>query len=359
MQSPHPLLAEALTQHGYETAAFVANVHYCDRAHGLSPGFSLYQDYGVSLEEVLVSSELLKLLDGLTLTGGPTRAVRKSAADVNDEFLGWLDGREKRPFFAFLNYFDAHNPYVVPEPFEVRYGSNRHASLFDLRMEPLPPERIPALVDGYDSCLIYLDHQLGLLFDELEQRGVLKDTLVVITSDHGEMLGESGYVSHDYVVYRPVLEVPLLISLPSRIPANRRVARPVSLRNLPATIMDVLGLGDGSPFPTSSLAPLWGDDTSNTTAGAEPVFAEVLVRSAKPLAWADWFPGWDAGLQSLIDNGHHYIRYLRDGKVHEEIYDFENDHDEQHDLSGSEEGAALLPSFRSTLEAIQPTKPGK
>jgi len=352
LQSSHPMLAEVLGGLGYETAAFVGNPHYCDRAHGLSAGFSRYDDYGVSVDEFMVSSQLLRLVDGLVVRPAKRNdATRKSAAEVNSELLGWLDDREQRPFFAFLNYYDAHNPYVVPPPFEVRYGANRPKALFDLRQTPVPAEEIPPLIDGYDSCLIYLDHHVGALLDQLAERGVLQDTLVIITSDHGEMLGEGGFVSHDYVVYRPALHVPLMFSFPSRIPINRRVAEPVSLRNLPATIMELIGLQDESPFPTSSLVPLW-DGRGTETERAEPLFSEVLVRSAKPLAWAEWFPGWEAGLQSLIANGHHYIRYQRDGVVREELYDLEDISDEPRDLAMTPQGSALLPGFRSILEAI-------
>ena len=111
--------------------------------------------------------------------------------------------------------------------------------------------------DSYDNCLAYLDERLGELFDALQRRGVLDRTLVIVTADHGEELGEHGLFDHGESLYRPEIRVPLLIVLP----ANRRspgvVRQVVSLRDLPATIVDLVGLAAGSPFPGRSLAGLW------------------------------------------------------------------------------------------------------
>ena len=111
--------------------------------------------------------------------------------------------------------------------------------------------------DAYDSCIAYLDEQLGVLFDELQRRDLLDDTLVVITSDHGEGLGEHDLFDHGESLYSTELDVPLLILLPRKSRTARVVPQVVSLRDLPATIVDLVGQGAGSPFPGHSLADLW------------------------------------------------------------------------------------------------------
>ena len=111
--------------------------------------------------------------------------------------------------------------------------------------------------DSYDNCLAYLDERLGELFDELQRRGELDRTLVVVTADHGEGLGEHDIFDHGESLYRTETRVPLLIVLPSRARSSGIVAEPVSLRDLPATIVDLAGLTQGSPFPGRSLAGLW------------------------------------------------------------------------------------------------------
>ena len=111
--------------------------------------------------------------------------------------------------------------------------------------------------DCYDDCIAYLDEQLGRLLDELERQGLLANTDVIITSDHGEAFGDHGILGHSYSVNLDEIGVPLVILSPDA-PAGREVYSPVSLRDLPATVVDRLGLSDGSPFPGRSLAAYWG-----------------------------------------------------------------------------------------------------
>ena len=105
--------------------------------------------------------------------------------------------------------------------------------------------------------MAYLDERLGELIDELQRRGVLDHTLVIVTSDHGEGMGEHDLFDHGESLYRPEIHVPLLIVLPAGQRATGVVRETVSLRDLPATILDLAGLSEGSPFPGRSLADLW------------------------------------------------------------------------------------------------------
>ena len=114
--------------------------------------------------------------------------------------------------------------------------------------------------DSYDDCIADLDEQLGRLLDELERRGVLESTWLIITSDHGESFGEQpGVFVHGTSLYQPQLHVPLVIVPPSGSPRPSRpvVSETVSLRDLPATVVDLLDLEAGAPFPGASLARLW------------------------------------------------------------------------------------------------------
>ncbi len=108
-----------------------------------------------------------------------------------------------RPFFAFLNYFDAHTAYLLPPGTPYRFGRPPKTDAdvqvlvdwFPLDKLRLPPSYVNLARDCYDSCLGYLDEQLGELFGELKRRGVLDRTLVIVTSDHGEGLGEHAFFS--------------------------------------------------------------------------------------------------------------------------------------------------------------------
>ena len=112
-------------------------------------------------------------------------------------------------------------------------------------------------IDAYDNCLAYLDERLGELIDELQRRGVLDQTLVIVTADHGEGLGEHGLFDHGESLYRTEIRVPLVFVLPAeRGRSPGAVAEFVSLRDIAATIADFVRPGTKSPFPGRSLLAL-------------------------------------------------------------------------------------------------------
>ena len=125
--------------------------------------------------------------------------------------------------------------------------------------------------DVYDDCIAYLDRRLGLLLDELSRQGVLENTLVVVTSDHGEHLGDHGLFFHGGSLYRQLVQVPLLIVGNKEVPAGRTVAEPVSLRDLPATIIDLIGLGSDHGFAGRSVARYWQPRSPGVRMVDEPV----------------------------------------------------------------------------------------
>ncbi len=193
---------------------------------------------------------------------------KKDGVSINRAFVDWLSNRRQpaRPFFAFLNYFDAHDPYVLPAGAKYRFGLKprtpadflflgTHWELVDkLTLRPVYRDLGR---DSYDNCVAYLDERLGNLVAELHRRGVLDRTLLIVTSDHGEGMGEHDLFGHGESLYRPEIHVPLVIVLPAGQRATGVVREPVSLRDLPATILDLAGLSEGSPFPGRSLADLW------------------------------------------------------------------------------------------------------
>ena len=111
--------------------------------------------------------------------------------------------------------------------------------------------------DVYDDCLFYMDLQLGSLIDELGRRGVLEHTLLIVAADHGEHLGDHGLFFHGGSLYRQLVQVPLVMVGQERIPAGRTVSQPVSLCDIPATVIDLLGLGSDHPFAGQSVTRYW------------------------------------------------------------------------------------------------------
>ena len=151
---------------------------------------------------------------------------------VNREFLDWLSRarQPERPFFAFLNFYDAHYPYQLPATGIHRFGGEptqrsrrdliRRLAVHDGSRRP-HVSRSRSARDAYDDCVADLDEQLGRLIDELDRRGVLEQTWVIITSDHGESFGEhAGVFWHGTSLYETELHVPLVIIPPT---ADREV----------------------------------------------------------------------------------------------------------------------------------------
>src|SRR5262249_24741608 len=232
MNDRFPTLAELFSARGYRTAGFVANWGYGDRVFGLNRGFAHYEDLlvfsdrGLSFEQVLNSSYLTRLSTKAIRTRGwrsvlPEKEeqpefsrrdpiqdlhrdvplARKDASEVNGEFLRWLDLNRDRPFFAFLNYMDTHNPYIHRSDFVGPLSSKIPGAL----PEPAPTnEAMLKMADmrvDYETSLAYLDQQIGSLLAALENRELLDSTLVVITSDHGEQFGEHGRRGHGNTLY--------------------------------------------------------------------------------------------------------------------------------------------------------------
>ena len=193
---------------------------------------------------------------------------RKGAAAVNRELLDWLALRTQpeRPFFAFLNYNDAHHPYELPPGRLHRFGvepTNKYQRILlqdwcELDKTIVSREGVAFAAAAYDDCIADLDEQLGNLVDELDRRGVLERTWLIIASDHGESFGEhAGDFCHGTTLYETELHVPLLIIPPGGSATKQAVREVVSLRDLAATIVDVVGQQAGSPFPGVSLARFW------------------------------------------------------------------------------------------------------
>jgi arylsulfatase A-like enzyme len=346
----YPTLAEVLRSQGYLTAGFVANTGYGGYEFGLSRGFIHYEDYTVSAGRIILSSSLGRFV---TNNRSLRRAVgyhqtlgRKTAAEINEAFLSWQAQSEGRPFFAFLNYFDAHGPYVPPEPFSDKFNFSKPSEWNPLsRKEDVSPKEIQSMINGYDASIAYLDHQLGLLFAELEKRNLSENTLVIITSDHGEEFGEHGVFDHGNTLYLPSVHIPLIVLYPKRVPAGALVEEPVTLRDLPATVMDLLQLETGTRFPGRSLAPYWDGTDRPASSSASPLLSAVGHAKNVPA----WIPVSKGDMQSLWMGNQ---RYIKNGDAQEELYDLANDAAEEHDQADSEDGRRGIERFRRHLETI-------
>jgi arylsulfatase A-like enzyme len=376
MSADGPTLAGSLATLGYETVGLVANTFYTTYATGLSRGFAHYEDLPFKPATILASSEvggrIVDLIGEISRSLRPgeppplRRFDRIDASSINLRFLDWLDHdrAQARPFFAFLNYFDAHDPYLVPPGADHRFGGapidpSDRAFLEDWWLSPdkskITPEQEALLIDGYDSCIAFLDQSLGNLFRELDRRTLLDDTIIVVTSDHGEAFGEHDLFGHGVSLYEDQLHVPLLIIAPGLVPSGHVIDRVVSLRDVPATLLDLAGHPD-PPLPGTSLASLWArpsDEASATrslTEGNKPSPAMASVPGPDMFSPNEGkSPVFGGPMISIMDDRQlKYIRTERSPIPHEEFYALASDPGETVNLV-MPASLPLLDQFRAAL----------
>ena len=345
LDGAHPTLADVFAHYGYATAGFTANLVATPRGFGLDRGFSRYEDHRRTIAQLALSTSLgqaqslRNAWDALVRQRWLGRAARslaafdfeprysypdndpKSAALITASFLQWQRGVENRPFFAFLNFFDAHGPYESPARYDTLFG------------------RSDKVRDRYDRAIRYIDDELGQMFDSLGARGLLDNTIIVLSADHGEQFGEHGLGWHSNSLYEQLTHVPLFIRYPARVTGGVRVTQQVSLRDLAATLVDLSGLPDGRGLGGTSLAPTWQSADARTSAPLSELSKGVNADARNLNAKGD--------MRAIADDSLHYIR---NGDGTYEIYAYRRDPREEQNLATGVH-AALAPSFESRAAA--------
>jgi arylsulfatase A-like enzyme len=353
-----PTLAERLRAHGYRTGGFVANVEYAGVETGLSRGFVHYDDVHESVSWLLLSSSLGRIIGNnprlRKLAGWHDVLDRKHASALDGEVLAWVEDGGRAPVFLFMNYLDAHEPYVPSAKYWNAFagGLTRRQDLIRFpnarRGErafkaSMTPAQVEAERRAHLASLAELDAGVGVLLDGLRRRGLLDNAVVVITADHGEQFGEHHLFSHGNSLYSQLLHVPLVVVAPGRVPAGLRAGTPVSLRDLGATILDLAGIRDPA-FPGASLAGAWTSPGA-PAAAASPVVAEVEPAPREALR----YPAAKGPMRSVVLGHYQYIR--RQGGP-EELYDYVADRAEADDRVHDPALAPVVARARLVLDSM-------
>jgi len=262
-------LAEHLKKEGYSTGAFVG-AFPLDSIFGLSQGFDIYDD-------------------DLGLASGGKRVLERPAEIVIEKALQYL-GQASSPWFLWIHCFDPHDPYKPPEPFKTEYKTS-----------------------PYDGEVAYVDFALKKLIDHLESRELFDKTVIVLTGDHGESLGEHGEKTHGFLTYNPAIWIPLFIYVPGTKP--RIINQNVSHIDLFPTICDALKIAKPSFLQGDSLIPF----QENNKLGKRTIYFESL----SPYYNMGWAP-----IRGVIQGKSKFV----DSPL-PEVYDLEKDFNEKRDLS--------------------------
>jgi arylsulfatase A-like enzyme len=338
-----PTIAEELQKRGYRTGAFSANRIYFTSNVGLGRGFLHFDDYFDGVGDCFVrtgfgrefareymnrskkskftrafrrlglSSWLDKDSEGSGDYGG-VYGIRKRADEVNRETLRWIASDRQHPFFAFLNYLDVHFGYGGPAGY------------------PKPTWDHGSVIDEYDAGIKYTDDYIGQLLRGLDDLGLLKNTIVVFTSDHGESLGDHGLSYHGAALYWELVHVPLIFSWPGHIPPGVRIEQPVGNAAIAATVGDLAGLKQN---PSSdALTALWtghAHDWPNVVSELPEtntiVSADRAMQGKIPIATDGW-------MESVVSPQWQLIIHQRYGN---QLYAWPSDPHESRNLANTPE----------------------
>jgi arylsulfatase A-like enzyme len=261
LDSSFHTLAEILSENGYGTFAVLANFGYLRPEFGMAQGFAYYDVRSPVQTLPAAASYFPRALvrsafDSIVSTAELDRIYRR-ADQITDGALHVLDSRDARsgPFFLSLNYMDAHEPYSPPAPYRDLFpGRDPHfdnGRIGTLRRQ-LATHHRPADADGtlrhivsqYDGAIAYMDSELNRLFEAMKRAGVYENTLIVVTSDHGEALGERDDLGHPASVHRELVHVPLIVKYPRAVqaPAGQWIETPVSGVDLLPTVLETAGI---------------------------------------------------------------------------------------------------------------------
>ena len=279
-----PYLPDLLHARGYRTAAFVSSV-ILDPIVGSAPGFERGFDlYDAGFHHRRPGEDRYN-------------SIERRADEVVARAESWLQNRRPGPFFLWLHFYDAHDPYDPPEPFKTKYADA-----------------------PYDGEIAYTDAALGKFFSYLISKGLYDRTMISVMADHGEALGDHGETAHGVFLYDETIHVPLVIKLPGERSAGKRIDRRVVLVDAAPTILQTVGL----PIPKemqgeSALAVMGAVSGERAPTEDRPAFAETA------------YPRRAFGFSAL--------RALRTGKYlfvqapRNELYDQSVDPQEKQDLS--------------------------
>lgn len=278
-------LAEHLKNNGYATGAFIGGYPLHSR-YGLSQGFDTYGcHFDSKPRNRLIQAE-------------------RPAEEVVQEAIGWLQER-KTPWFLWVHCWDPHDPYSPPEPWRTRYAE-----------------------DLYSGEVAYVDQALGKLFKVLKTRGGWDDTLIIITGDHGESLGEHGERTHGFLAYNTTLRIPLILVF--RGAKARRVDDYVDHIDIFPTVCDALKIDKPDELQGISLMPA----TRNKNLPKRPHYFESLL----PYYSRGWAP-----IHGFIEDGMKFI----DSPI-PELFDLKSDLNEEKNLAGS----TNLAPYRSRMQKL-------
>jgi arylsulfatase A-like enzyme/Flp pilus assembly protein TadD len=269
-----PTLASTLKDNGYTTGAVVASA-VLDSRFGLNHGFDFYYDH----------------FDFSRLEESNLDEMERPGNLVADQVLDWLGTNYQKKFFVWMHLYDPHHPYRPPPPFDKEYASH-----------------------PYDGEIAFADAQVGRLIQFLKDKKLYDNTIIVLSGDHGESLGEHGEATHGFFIYNATLHVPLIIRIPNA-KREKLVGDYASLIDIMPTVLRALDISVPAQVQGQNLLPLM----SGTPEDAQ---RNLYAESFLPRIHFNW-----SELRGVENSRYHFIDAPKP-----ELYDLSKDPGELHNL---------------------------
>ena len=332
-------LADVLRNIGYQTVGFSCNP-WVGKASGLDQGFEEFYEIWLPKDMpsiIRLGEKLLRLVN--------TGEMDKGAAQANLKIKKWLGRWDRsKPFFIFVNYIEPHLGYYPPPPYnelflevsrEKAEGVNQDPIAYMARKVEMTEEDFDILKSLYDGEIAYLDSRMGEIFSLMREMRILDETLLIITSDHGENIGDHNLMDHQLCLYDSLIKVPLVIRYPKLISRGRTVSSPVQTVDILPTIFSILQDHETG----NHLKGLPGKNILNTN---NNVTRAVVAEYSRPLltlrAFRSRFPEFnrmphDREIKAFVKDGVKYI-WSSDGR--DELYDLNQDPRESENIINKE-----------------------
>jgi len=364
----HATLAEIFRDSGYATYLFSANPHI-SADENFSQGFDVEEHPWDDRYRERALGMIRQKANPLDANTDLNRMLRVNRPDnwyikncgklAEHGLLDWLGKKpEGRPYFAFLNYMEAHQPYAPPIEIRSRLMTpaqlERSAQIdrswinmwcYTFGLHDYSAADLEILARLYDACLIELDGLFEELIASLDAGGYLDNTIVVLVGDHGEHLGEHHMLDHQYSLYEPLLRVPLIVRYPEKIEAGRET-RPVVNFDLFPTLLELAGLEPPSG-PSRHALSLLDADADRLRLAEYPSDLDQPIEKVKKI-YSRWDPTpFRRRMTALYDGAFKYI-HASDGT--HELYDLSVDPGETRNLIVTE--GADRKRFHETLKRL-------
>jgi arylsulfatase A-like enzyme len=357
LDDQHETIAEILKGAGYDTYLWAANPHV-SKEENFHQGFDTVQhpwdpetlQRALAIVHEKVKGDQSSELPENLRSGRGNQWMIKAAGELAQERLGeWLAQRDdERPFFAFVNYMEAHRPMIPPRELRAQMMSPEQVDrsyLVDRSWVPMwaycfglheySPEELEVMARTYDATLLELDGLLRSLLASLEAGGHLEDTIIVLTSDHGEHLGEHHMMDHQFTLYEGLIRVPLVLHAPGRVQPGRSSAT-VANYDLFPTLLELADVAPPADLESAAVSLLEPREERVLLSELPSTFSEPFREIE------DTYPNFEAQSweRTLVAYRRGSYKLIWSSLGDHELYDLSRDPREEHDIFAAEEARA-------------------